>query len=145
MFETIYRCFNGLYSSNLAEHLSGWDEATGDYVKTNLFSQIGIFTLAINVLFCVLYYYIINHPRWNRAWVWSLVLLAVSVLSLLIGFIVPFHDVLKENISSDLMPIDWKNCIGFGFANFIVSALIFVMFSFIIKWWSRNCKHSPLF
>ena len=144
MFETIYRWFISLFESNLAEHLRGWDEAVGDYSKSNLFTIVGIITLAIVFMVCVIYYYILNHPRQNRWWKWLFFwLLPVAVLNFFIAFGITLTDMFAENISSDLLPITWLNCLGFGFTNFIISALLFVFISFTIKWGSSNCKYSP--
>lgn len=144
MFETIYRKFISLFGSNLAEHLSGWDETIGGYSKSNIFSIVGIITLALVIIACVTYYYFLNHPRQNRWWKWLLIwLLPIAVLNFTIGFGVTFVDMLSENISSDIADISWLNCLGFGFTNFIISALLFLFISFLIKWGSQNCKYSP--
>ena len=144
MFETIYRLFISLFGSNLAEHLSGWDETVGDYTKSNLFLITGIIILAVVLIACVMYYYVLNHPRQNRWWKWLLFwLLPVAVLNFVISFGITLSDVLAGNISSDISNISWLDCLGFGFANFIISALFFAVISFGIKWWSQNCKHSP--
>ena len=144
MLETVYRWFISLFGSNLAEHLSGWDETVGDYAKSNLFSVVGIVTLAIVLVACVTYYYVLNHPRQNRWWKWLLFwLLPVAILNFFIAFGITLTDVIADNISSDLLPITWLNCLGLGFTNFIISALLFVINSFLIKWGSQNCKYSP--
>jgi hypothetical protein len=151
MFETIYRWFIGLFGYNLAEHLSGWDVAKGDYVKTNLFSQCGIIALISAALVCVTYYYIINHPRFNRLWSWAIMLGIVAFGNFAWAFYISLHDVVAENISSDIADISWDDCFGFGLTNFIVSAVLFVaislIISLIIKWGrglpSSNCKYSP--
>ena len=142
--ETIYRWFISLYGSNLAEHLSGWDQATVGYTKANIFSLAGIIALIIAITLCVAYYYLINHPRFNRWWNWLTVLIIVAVINFGIGFGLALSDVLNGNISSDLLPITWIDCLGFGFANLIIASLFFIICSFIIKWGSRNAKYSPL-
>lgn len=144
MFETIYRKFISLFGSNLAEHLSGWDETIGDFSKSNIFSIVGIITLTIVLIACATYYYFLNHPRQNKWWKWLLIwLLPVAVLNFVIGFGITFADILSEKVSSDIADISWLNCLGFGFTNFIISALLFLFISFLIKWGSQNCKYSP--
>ena len=143
MFETIYRWFISLFGSNLAEHLSGWDEVTGDYSKINIFSLVGIITLIITIVLCFAYYYLINHPRFNRWWSWLIVLITAAVINFGIAFGLTFSDNLNDNISSDIADISYFNCLGFGFTNVIVSSLYFVIISLIIKWGSRNAKYSP--
>jgi hypothetical protein len=152
MFETIYRWSISLFGSNLAEHLSGWDEAKGDYTKLNLFLIIGIIALASAVFVCLTYYYFYNHPRQNHWNKWLLLwLLPVAVINLFVASGITYYDVMNDYISSDLLPVYWYNCLGFGLTNFIVSAGWFVIISLIIKmvgvivpkWSSRNCKYSP--
>jgi drug/metabolite transporter (DMT)-like permease len=142
--EIIYRWFTNLFGSDLAEHLSGWDDTAGDYTKSNLFSIIGIVALIIAIVLCVAYYYIYNHPRFNRWWSWLIVLLTVVVVNFGIGFAKMLTDLHNDKISPDIAPnISNFDCLGFGLANLIVSASFFIICSFIIKWGSRNCKHSP--
>jgi hypothetical protein len=143
MFETIYRWFGGMFNSNLAEHLSGWDETAGDYTKTNLFSLVGTVALTVAIVLCVAYYYIINHPRFNRVWSWLTVLITVAVLNFGFAFRQTLSDVKNDNISSDLQPITWIDCFGFAFTNLIIASLFFLICSLIIKWGSRNAKYSP--
>lgn len=144
MFETIYRWFISLFGTNLAEHLSGWDEAAGDYSKTNLFTIIGIITLSVAIVVCVIYYYVLNHPRQNRWWKWLLFwLLPVAVFGFIVAFATTVSDVLSDNVSSNIADIRGLDCLGFGFANLIIASLFFIICSVIIKWWSSNCKNSP--
>jgi hypothetical protein len=146
-FENIYRWF---ISSDLAEHLKGWDQAASDYIKTNLFWWVDIATLVIVLLACITYYYFLDHPRQNRWWKWLVVwLLPVAFLNFLIAFGISFNDVIAENISPDLV-ISWLHCLGFGLTNFVISALFFLIISFVIKLLSKfniypsiNCEHSP--
>jgi membrane-associated HD superfamily phosphohydrolase len=141
--EAIYKWFYSLFGSNLAEHLSGWDEVTGGYTKSNLFSIVGVSTLIITVVICITYYYVLNHPRWNRWWKWLIFLIIVAIINFLLAFGIAYSDLLAGNISSDLLPIFTFDCMGFGLANIILSVAFFIIFSFIIKWGSRNCKYSP--
>jgi hypothetical protein len=141
--ETIYKWFDRLYNSNLAEHLSGWDEATSDYTKTNLFSLLGIVALSVAVVFCTVYYYILNHPRFNRVGSWVTVLIIVAVLNFGFAFQQTLSDVENNNISSDLQPITWIDCFVFAFTNLIIASLFFLICSLFIKWGSRNAKYAP--
>ena len=141
--ETIYRWLSSLFGSNLAEHLSGWSEVTGDYTEANLFFIIGMSSLIIAIVACVTYYYILNHPRWNRGFKWLIFLVIVLIVNFLLAFGICYSDLLAGNISSDISAISVAECLGFGLANIIVSIVIFVFCSLIIKWGSRNCKFSP--
>ena len=39
--------------------------------------------------------------------------------------------------------IGYQNCWGFGIANMIVATLFFILFTFMLKWWSTSAKHVP--
>lgn len=152
-FEALYRLFASLYGSNLADHLSGWDCAEEAYVGKNLFLSIGIVTLAIALVFVVLYYYIINSARFNKWWHWLIVLLGVGATNLFIGYGWTAGEL--PNIGDCLMYLDGdkaKNpielitemdCWLLGLANFFVSSLFFFIFSIAFKWRSSQCKRTP--
>jgi len=150
-FETIYRWFEWLFGAKLADYLAGYDCQSETFIGSNQFAIIGIIAVAIAIFFVVLYYYIINHPRFNRLWSWLIMLTIVGLTNLLIGYgIVSSHlsagdigDCLLYGTSRELPLINQVNCWGFGLANFIVSAMWFIVFSLAFKWWSRNCKYSP--
>lgn len=149
----IYCWFESLFGQYLADHLWGFDGS--GYSRANVFNYIGLISLAISLLLVLTYYYIINHPRFNRWWSWLIVLLINGIINLFIGYAWTVSDYLNGNIADTLMYTRDENgeiasnlimtsdCWGFGIANFFVSTLFFIVLSFCLKWWSRNCKHSP--
>jgi hypothetical protein len=154
-FGTIYCWFESLFSQDMAEYLWGYNCTTQDYSNPNLFNQIGLTTLIVSLFFVWAYYYWINHPRFNGWKSWLLVLVTASVINLFIAYGWTASDFLSGTIGDCLMftrdeegniiaqLIHESDCVMFGVANSIVSALFFTVFSFISKWKSRNCKHSP--
>ncbi|MDR2835986.1 MAG: hypothetical protein LBV69_07320 [Bacteroidales bacterium] len=181
-FEVIYRWFTKLFGAELADYLAGWNCTTEDYTGTNQFVSIGLIAFVVALVFMLVYYYVVNHPRFNRWWSWLLVLIGVGVINLFIGYGINSSNLEAGNIENCLMyatsantmnidntqpvssddtdndtikktPITFAdksfplitkaNCWGFGLANFIVSAMWFIIFSLCFKWWSRNCKYSP--
>lgn len=78
-----------------------------------------------------------------------------GAINLFIGYGMTYSDLLNGVISDDLLHvrdesgsaveqlISQSNCWGFGIVNFIVSALFFLLVSFMLKWKSTACKHSP--
>jgi len=140
-FEGMYNMFPVL-GSDIAEHLRGWNGETGDYTNTNLYFGFGLFVSISAILLCIAYYYIINHPRFNRWWHWLAVLVFAGFLSASICGGIAFYGLMNNLISQDLS-VSWTDCLGVGAESFILSAVIFFLCSFVIKWGSRNCKHSP--
>ena len=154
---TIYCWFESLFGQDLAEHLWGWDMSTQDYTKANQFNSIGIVLFIISFFMVVLFYYIINHPRFNRWWSWLIVLIANALINFLYGWKLTLSDLSNNLISDDLMyirdvttnavvttKITGSNCVNFGIVNAILAAIFFILFSFLLRWWSRNCSTCPI-
>lgn len=153
-FETIYRWLITLFGSPLADQLSGYDSATETVQGANQFVPIGMITLAIALVSVLLYYFVVNHPRFNCWWAWLIVLVSTSIINLFVGFGWTAKYAGEANIS-DTFFVYLSDCWGFGFANFFVSAMWFILFSLIARviisrlfskvglHWGCNCRFSP--
>lgn len=154
-FGNIYTWFESLFGKELSEHLWGYECETGTYL-TNLYNQVGVMTLIISLLVAILFYYIINHPRFNRWWSWVIVLFINGLVNMLYAYQFVLSDFRAGKISDCLMYIrneksgevvsqliEEGNCLMFGYTNFIVATLFFIIISFIVKWKSPNAKHAP--
>lgn len=148
-FESIYcSLFENFFGVDLGDFLSG--VANLDY-QTNLFFWIGLAMLLSSILFVVLYYYIINHPRLNRLWGWLIFLGAAAFINFIVGWQWTLHHLLNNHMyridpstgAKIALNVKGTNCLAFGLSDFIISALTFVIFTFILRWWSRNCSRTP--
>ncbi|MCX6235959.1 MAG: hypothetical protein NTY07_00140 [Bacteroidia bacterium] len=153
---TIYCWFESLFGQDLAEHLWGWDMGTQDYTKANQFNTIGLYMLVVSIFMVVFFYYILNHPRFNRWWSWSLILGLNAGLNFLYAWLITLSDLSNNFISDDLVYIrdvntnqivtqklSESNCVYFGIANTLIACLFFIIFSFTVRWWSKNCSTCP--
>ncbi len=103
------------------------------------FSTIGIAIVAF-----LLFYYVINSPRFNRWWSWLIVLLVSMGLAYGYGFQVINVDIVNNDIAPSLASqIGRSNAILFGIYNSVFCGLVFFILSEAFRWWSRNCKHAP--
>jgi hypothetical protein len=91
--------------------------------------DLGYIAIISSILSVVIFYYIINHPRFNRWWSWFIVCGINAILNLIIG---------KNEGEYSI-----ENGIAFGIANAIVASAFFIIFSFCLRWWSRNCSTCP--
>jgi hypothetical protein len=151
----IYCWLESLFGQNLGEYLWGYDCNTQTYGGKNLFNTIGLITLAVSFLSVLAYYYFINHTRFAQWWHWLIVLIVSGVINFFIAYGIVINDFLNGSIGDCLMYIrdEEGNVVSqliyesdswaFGLSNFFVSTLFFIVFSFMFKWWSSNCKHSP--
>ena len=104
-----------------------------------------------NRFIVVVYYYVINHPRLNNWWGWSIFLGVNAVTNFMVGWqwvLNDYRDGLMVTTSAttgkevDLL-INESNILAFGVTNMILSIIWFFVISYIIKWWSTNCSHAP--
>lgn len=154
-FGSIYQWFLTLFGQDLSYFLWGYDPMTGGYTNPNIYNHVGMVTFAISLLLAFLFYYVIDHPRWCRWWSWLLSLLIDCAMGLSVGFAMVYSKYANGLIPKDLMCkmdadgsvvaylIAESNCWGFGMANMLVSAIFFILLSFILKWASNNSKYVP--
>lgn len=163
LFGNLYCWFESLFGQNLAEHLWGYNCETQSYSNSNAFYGIGLITISISLVMVIIYYYAINHPRFNRWWSWLIMLGATGVVCLFVGYQWTATDFINGYIGDCLMHIRDEegniisyliheaDCWMFGVANFIISIGFFIAFSLVVNvvgrfiplLASRNCKYSP--
>lgn len=99
----------------------------------------------------LLYYYVVNHPRLNNWWGWTLFLAVNSFVNFTVGwqwvlkdyydgFMVKLDPATGKEID---LPIFESDLLAFGVTNMIDSIIAFVLLSYFFKWWSTNCSRAP--
>lgn len=147
IFSKIYSWFQ-TYPESLHQFLSGLDCEMVEGSNTNQFVLIGIVTLLVSALFCMLFY-VVRHSKFNGLLSWFVVLLLDAVTSWLVGWgicranegDIPECFLYKPG-TLDLQ-INEMAFIDFGFTNAIVAILWFLLFSVILKRFSTDCRHTP--
>ena len=147
-FGSIYCWLEDFFGLPLADYL--WGTSSPEQMS-NMFIGIGLSMLSISLFTCLCYYYIVNHPRLNNWWGW----LIFAVTNALINFIVGWQWVLKDYYNGLMVKIDPatgktfdlpiypSDMMVFGVTNMINAIIAFVVFSYIVKWWSTNCSRAP--
>ena len=147
-FGSIYCWFEEFFGIELANYL--WGESSL-LSQTNSFIGIGWSMFGISFAMTLIYYYVINHPQLNHWWGWIIFL----VINGIINFIVGWQWVLKDYYGGKMITIDpatnlqvplnigESEIIYFGVSNMFISVIAFIVFSFILKWWSTNCSRAP--
>ena len=144
-FSILYSWLVGWYGTDLDNFLSDPNEGMNYLI-------IGVITLIISFVLGLLYYKIIDKPKWAHWYCW-LITLAINAL---INFWWPWQVLLQNLIDGDMDVQDEQtgkmvtyvtdgNCLMFGVSNMIMATLIFIVLSFVIfRFISTNCKYSPL-
>lgn len=147
-FGSIYCWLEDFFGIELANYL--WGQSASEQLS-NMFIGIGLTMLVISLAVVVCYYYIIDHPRLSNWWGW-LIFLGVNAA---INFVVGWQWVLKDYYAGLMvrkdtatgkivdLPIYTDDILAFGVTNMINSIIAFIVFSYIIKWWSTNSPQAP--
>lgn len=148
LFGSIYCWLEDFFGIELANYL--WGESSTEQLS-NMFIGIGLSMLLITLAVALVYYYILDHPKFGNWWGWLIFLGSNAV----INFIVGWQWVLKDYYAGKMvavskttgkvedLPIDPSDILAFGVTNMINSMLAFLLISYIIKWWSTNCSRAP--
>ena len=152
----MYCWFKSFYSDYLSQYLRGYNPATGAYDLELRYNTIELYTLGISLLFVILYYYVIDHPRFCKWWSWLIMALVNSIIALFIGYYCVLSDYNAGKIPDELLYSRDENgeiiqylisipseCWSFGISNMLMAFLFFLILSFLLHWWSRVAKYSP--
>lgn len=128
-FDFFYKLKN-VYGAELYDHLKGWDDSLmGFRPDYNQFPSIFISTVAICLLAFLLFYYVLNSPRFNRWWSWLIMLVIVGVSAFVWGYQVVNADIVSQSIAPSLIErIGSLNASMFGLYNMILAIIIFWCF-----------------
>lgn len=106
--------------------------------NAHLYSTIAT-SIAITVwIVALVYYYAINSVRFSRWFHWLIMLLFTILIAPSISFYFPFSEFSEEG-KDYLMQLLQFNIINVG-----ITILLFIIVSFSIRWWSTNCRHTPI-
>ncbi len=110
---------NEMYNNNL-------------YLMTTLFSTLYAWVLA------AVFYYVVNSVSFSRWYHWLIVLGVAAVASSVTAYTYCDGIFVDEGVDFG------DQLFGFAMANLLVEAMLFVIASFSMRWWSSNCRHTPI-
>lgn len=151
----IYCLFQSLFGSELRDHLWGYVCGDGGFGNANVFNQIGGIMILVSLVVAVIYYYVINSPRFYKWSHWLVMLLINALINFGIAAYWTITDLLNGSIQGCLMYlrdtdgnvlevlITNTHCYGFAATNAIISVAVFFIWSMLIKWGSSTAKYSP--
>lgn len=104
----------------------------------DVYSIITGITVALTWSAAAIFYYVINSVKFSRWYHWLSVLAIVTLVTPVIGFLVNQSIFDQNNLSYS------GEAASFEFSNMIYTALLFTVASFSMRWWSTNCRHTPI-
>ena len=148
LFGSIYCWLEEFFGLELADYLWG---GLSPLQAGNMFIGIGLSMIIISMLLVVIYYYVLNHPRLNNWWGWTIFMVVNAIVNFVIGWQWVLRDyyeekmVKKSAVTGKLVDLNIteSDILAFGVTNMIDSIIAFIIISYIIKWWSSNCSRAP--
>ena len=117
---------------------SGQMEFANEMYNDNLYFMTTLFAVIIAWVLGAVYYYVINSVSFSRWYHWMIVLVAGALLSAIVCFV-------YCNGVFDTNGVDYADeLFGYSVTNLFQEALLFIIVSFSIRWWSSNCRHTPI-
>lgn len=117
---------------------------SNDMFNNGFYLPIFIIMVATVVFVNIVFYYIVNHPRINRGYHWLLFNLGIGVVNFVVAWIVSYNKMYNFYAMQGMQsPYDWTNYLILSLIALLWSFVFYFLFSFIMKWGSRNCKHTP--
>jgi len=109
-----------------------------DLYREGLYATIGLTCFFSSLFFVLLFYYIINRPYFSSWYHWLLILLIDAIVNDVVAIF------LVRARFTELGYHYGSEYYLFGFANALVAAFIFILWSFLIRWWSTNARRTPI-
>jgi len=126
----IYSFFINLFSNT---------QFSQNLMALNLYQDIGLVSSFLTILFLLLFYFIINHPRFNEKKHWFFVMFINALIIIMVTFFW-VYTVFQQTKGIDTNILD---ILGFSIINAIISSIFFVALSCYLKRFSINCSTTP--
>ena len=127
-----------IFSTQLFEALYYEREFSNEMYNQNIYFTIALILCSIAWIIAGIYYYLINSVSFSRWFHWLITLFVACFVSAIAS------DAYATVRFSDLQ-LDFSNQLfNFSIVLFFVELVLFTIVSFSIRWWSSNCRHTPI-
>lgn len=127
-----------LSSTILDSMFSGQTEFANEMYNNNLYFMTTLFSAVIAWGLAGIFYYVINSVSFSRWYHWLIVLGVGAIASSITAY--NYCDGIFANDGVDYS----DQLFGFSMTNLLVEVLLFVIASYSMRWWSSNCRHTPI-
>lgn len=128
-----------LFPTEMYESTNLFDAAFMDEMyNAQMYSTIASSTAITVWVMAIIYYYVINSVRFSRWYHWLIMMVAAVLIAPSISFYFPYSEFTEAG--KDYM----RQLIQFNILNVVLAILLFIIVSFSVRWWSSNCRHTPI-
>lgn len=127
-----------IFATDLFEMFYYEMQFSNEMYNNGLYFVASLSTAIIAWLCAAIFYYGINSVSFSRWYHWLVMLVIAGIIVTAIN--VPY----LESVFSD-NGIDFsKELAVFAVVNIIIECIIYTIASFSMRWWSTNCRHTPI-
>ena len=126
------------FSTPLMESLYYEREFSMDFYNQSLYGLVATIDVAIAWAFAGLFYYVINSVSFSRWYHWLIMLALAAFLSAVAGYVYPNSLFVEQGLDYSVQ------LFRFALVNALLAAIVMVVASFAMRWWSSNCRHTPI-
>ena len=127
-----------VFATDLFEMFYYEMQFSNEMYNNGLYFVASLSTAIIAWLCATIFYYGINSVSFSRWYHWLVMLVIAGIIVTAIN--VPY----LESVFSD-NGIDFsKELAVFAVVNIITECIIYTIASFSMRWWSTNCRHTPI-
>lgn len=127
-----------VFPASVFETLYYEREFSNEMYNQNLYFSVALVTAFVAWSFAGIYYYLIDSVSFSRWYHWLLMLVTAVVLTSVINYIYP--DDIFSSAGLDFVSQLFSFCI----VDLAIEIVLFVIASFSLRWWSANCRHTPI-
>ncbi len=127
-----------VFSTSLFEVLYYEREFSNEMYNANLYLPLAFVDVMVAWVLAAIYYYVINSVRFSRWYHWLIVLVIAMVLAPSINYIYANAAFADDGLAF------YSQLLGFTMVGVIIEAVLFIIVSFSLRWWSSNCRHTPI-
>ena len=127
-----------VFATDLFEMFYYEMQFSNEMYNNGLYFVASLSTAIIAWLCAAIFYYGINSVSFSRWFLWLVMLVIAGII--VTAIYVPY----LESVFSD-NGIDFsKELAVFAVVNIIIECIIYTIASFSMRWWSTNCRHTPI-
>ena len=127
-----------VFSMQIYEILYYETEFSQAMYEENMYLAVALITSILAWAVAAIYYYAINSVAFARWYHW-LIFIGITVLFATTATFVYPNSVFNEYDYEYTMQL-----IHFSFLNIMVEVVLFIVASYAMRWWSSNCRHTPI-
>jgi hypothetical protein len=127
-----------IFSMQIYELLYYESEFSQAMYEENMYLVVALINSGIALAAAAIYYYAINSVSFARWYHWLIFLGSAVIFAFALDFIYP------NSVFSEYDYEFTTQLLQFSLLNIVVEALLFIIVSYSIRWWSSNCRHTPI-